>query len=165
MRGQNRARAMPARTDAARTIHVAAPIAHCQRFFTPAGEELWVDGWQPRYVVPPDGRTEAGMVFTTGAPGSDEYTVWTLLDWDTQAHVARYSRVTPASRCGVVEVRCRADGAAATWVDVRYTLTALTPAGNAALAAFEGDTFAAMIDGWQQAISQRLAVLLQAHIR
>lgn len=156
---------MPVRTAAAHTIHVAAPVAQAQRLFTPAGEELWVDGWRPHYVVPPDGRTEAGMVFTTGEPGSDEHTIWALLEWDTEAHVARYSRVTPASRCGVVEVRCRADGAAATWVDVRYTLTALTPAGEAALAQFEGDAFVAMIEAWQQAIAQRLPALLRAEIR
>ena len=153
---------MPIRCHASHTIHLAAPVAPCQRFFTPAGEALWVAGWAPVYVWPADGRTEPGMVFTTGT--GDEATIWTLMDFDTQGHVARYSRVTPGSRCGVVEVRCQADGPQATWVTVRYTLTALSPAGAEALTAFEGERFVAMIDGWKQQIDARLPQLLAAAI-
>jgi len=55
------------RTIGTHTIEIAVPVAQCQRLFTPAGEELWVDGWRPNDVMPSDGRTERGMVFTTGA--------------------------------------------------------------------------------------------------
>lgn len=57
---------MAKRVQVTRRIVVGAPVDQAFMFFTPAGEELWVDGWQPRYVYPGDGRTEAGMVFTTG---------------------------------------------------------------------------------------------------
>lgn len=154
---------MTERSTASHTIEIAAPVDQCQRFFTPAGEELWVDGWQPDYLHPQDGRTEAGMVFTTGS-GAD-FTIWSLADFDTQAHYARYVRVTPASRTGFVEVRCTAAGAASTWVEVTYVLTALSAEGARMLEGFRGEAFAAMIDGWKRSIDARLPALLEARIR
>jgi hypothetical protein len=71
---------MPRHVHAAHCIVVGAPVDQAFMFFTPAGEELWVDGWQPTYVHPTDGRTEAGMVFTTGQ--NDDLTIWTLVDFD-----------------------------------------------------------------------------------
>lgn len=144
-------------------IVVEAPVHQAFRFFTPAGEELWVDGWTPAYVHPADGRTEAGMVFTTGQ--GDEHTIWTLVDFDPVAHRSRYLRCTPASRTGVVEVRCAALDTGRTRVSVSYTLTALNDAGVQALQAFEGPRFAAMIDGWAEAIARRLPELLGVRIR
>jgi hypothetical protein len=128
-----------------------------------AGEELWVDGWQPTYVHPVDGRTEAGMVFTTGS-GAD-FTLWSLADFDTHAHYARYVRVTPASRTGFVEVRCTALGVALTRVEVTYVLTALNTEGERVLEGFRGLAFAATIEEWKRAIDARLPMLLESRIR
>jgi hypothetical protein len=154
---------MNKRSIASHTIRIAAPISQCQRFFTPAGEELWVNGWNPAYRWPSDGCTEQGMVFTTGI--GDDYTIWSLVDFDTERHYARYSRVTPSSRSGFVEVRCKAEGAHLTAVEVTYTLTALTPAGAEALKAFEGEAFNAMIEQWKSLIDSKLPQLLAANIR
>ncbi|MED5618280.1 SRPBCC family protein [Ideonella sp. BN130291] len=154
---------MPLHTDASHTITIEAPIERCFMFFTPAGEELWVDGWQPQYLWPSDGRTEAGMVFTTGQ--GEEHTIWMLVDFDRRAHRSRYARVTPGSRTGLVEVRCRALDAERTEVSVSYMLTALSAAGATALQAFEGEAFARMIDGWAVQIAARRDALLAAHIR
>jgi hypothetical protein len=142
------------------TIAVPLPLETAFMLFTPAGEELWVDGWQPTYLHPASGHTEAGMVFTTGS--GPEFTVWTLADFDREAHRSRYVRCTPASRLAIVEVACSA-GAAHTSVQVRYTVTAL--AEDASLEAYEGERFAAMIDGWAQAIAERRETLLTAPLR
>jgi len=143
-------------------IVVDFPVDRAFMLFTPAGEELWVDGWAPRYVYPSDGRTEAGMVFSTGA--GDELTHWLLADFDLAAHRSRYVRCTPASRMTVVEVQCRAIDGARTEVDVGYTLTALNDAGVAAIENFERG-FVAMIDGWAASIAVRRDALLVAEIR
>jgi hypothetical protein len=145
------------------TIRIPAPIERAFMFFTPAGEELWVDGWRPRYHWPPDGATRAGMVFSTG--DGDNCTLWTLVDFDREQHHVRYARVTPALRSGLVEVRCRATGADSTDVQVGYTLTGLNPAGDASLDPFEPPHYAAMIDGWREAIEAHLPTLLVADIR
>ncbi|HEY0856419.1 MAG TPA: SRPBCC family protein [Albitalea sp.] len=145
------------------TITIAAALSTCQRFFSPAGEELWVDGWRPTYLHPADGRTQRGMVFTTGS--GDDFTVWGLADFDALSGYARYSRVTPVSRSAWVEVRCQAAGPQATAVEVTYSMTALTPAGESAIAAMEGGAFAAMIEQWRAAIDARLPQLCAATIR
>jgi hypothetical protein len=124
---------------------------------------LWVDGWRPTYVYPPDGRTEQGMVFTTGR--GEDFTIWSLADFDETTHYARYSRVTPFSRSGFVEVRCFRSDDRSTTVEVTYTLTALTPAGEPALDQFAGAAFVTMIEGWKTAIEARLPALLGATIR
>lgn len=46
-----------------------------------------------------------------------------------------------------------------------YTLTALTPSGAKVLAGFEGEPFAAMIDGWAREIAARIGTLRAAAIR
>jgi hypothetical protein len=148
---------------ASHRIVVDAPVDRCFMFFTPHGETLWVDGWQPRYLPPADGRTEAGMVFTTGE--GPEHTVWMLADFDRVQHRSRYARVTPGSRTGFVEVRCRALDAQRTEVEVAYTLTALSEAGAEVLQGFEGPRFVAMIEGWRREIAARLPALLAAELR
>ncbi len=154
---------MPRHTHASHTIRIAAPLKQCQLFFTPAGEELWVDGWNPTYLHPQDGSTVPGLVFTTGA--GEDYTLWNMVDFDTSKHYARYARVTPALRTGTVEVQCTAVDEATTDVAVTYTLTALTSKGSESLASFEGPAFVAMIEEWKQAIDKHLVQLLLAHIR
>lgn len=143
-------------------ITIDLPVDRAFMLFTPAGEERWVEGWAPRYVHPTDGRTEAGMVFSTGA--GDETTHWLLADFDRAARRSRYVRCTPASRMTVVEVRCRAIDGARTEVDVGYTLTALNHAGVAAIDSFDRG-FVAMIDGWAAAIAAQREALLAAEIR
>lgn len=153
---------MPRHLHASHHITVDAPVAQAFRYFTPAGETLWVDGWSPTYLHPADGRTEAGMVFTTGQ--GDELTIWTLVDFDGASHRSCYARCTPASRTGVVEVRCSALDAGRTTVQVSYTMTALNARGEQALQAFEGTRYAAMIDGWAQALAAQRDRLLAAEI-
>lgn len=154
---------MPQRLHATHRIVVEVPVDRAFMFFTPAAEELWVDGWQPTYIHPRDGRTEAGMVFSTGEGA--EHTVWILADFDRAAHRSRYLRCTPASRTGIVEVCCSALDGGRTEVSVSYTLTALNAAGERALEAFEGERFAVMIDGWAREIAARRDLLLAASIR
>lgn len=149
---------MSERCTATHTIEIDAPAERCLGFFTPAGEEHWVDGWRPCYLVPDDGRTEPGMVFTTG--DGDEHTIWSLVDFDRRSGYARYARVTPASRTGFVEVRCRPLGDTRTAVEVTYTMTALGEAGRRMLAPYRGEAFVAMIESWRREIQARLPRLL-----
>lgn len=128
-------------------IVLEAPPAVVFPLFTPAGEKLWIREWDPQYLHPASGETRQGMVFTTGA--GDDQTFWGLVDYDPQRYRARYARVTPASRFGFVEVACTAHGAGGTRVEVTYTFTSLTDAGNAFLEQFSEAVFRNMIDGWR----------------
>jgi hypothetical protein len=130
---------------------ITLPLSADEAFplFTPEGERLWIEDWNPHYFYPANGETIVGMVFTTGH--GDETTYWTLVDFDNAVHAARYSRVTPGSRSVIVEVACTATGEQETKVTVRYTLTSLSEAGNATIAAFVGD-YSAMIEDWRTRI-------------
>lgn len=154
---------MPQHLSVAHSIEVDAPIDRAFRYFTPAGEELWVEGWRPRYIHLADGRTEAGMVFTTGE--HDQLTIWTLADLDPRQYRSRYLRCMPASRTAMVELACESVDAERTRVRVRYTLTALNVAGERELEAFEGERFAAMIDDWAARIRARREGLATAVLR
>jgi hypothetical protein len=154
---------MPLKTHATHRIVITAPADQAFMFFTPAGEELWVDGWAPRYIDPPDGSTEEGMVFCTGE--GPEFTVWTLLEFDRKTMRSRYLRCTPATRIGTVEVVCAAIDAHRSQVDITYKLTALNADGEAVLATFDGRPFVEMIDDWAAAITRNLPSLLSGSIR
>lgn len=136
-------------------IVLALPVEVAFPLFTPKGEEAWAPGWAPEYLHPGDGETRDGMVFRTSHGG--ETTLWGCVDYRPAEHRVRYARVSPETRFAFVEVACRAIGPAATEVEVGYTQTALTPAGEAMLAKTTEAAFAATIDGWKQAIEAALA--------
>jgi len=148
---------------ASHAIHIDIPVRQCQMLFTPAGEELWVDGWQPRYMHPPNGSTTQGMVFTTGS--GDETTVWFLSEFSREPYRARYARVTPASRWGFVEVACKPTTDNATQVLITYELQALNPKGEEVLKDFEPAPFASMIEDWKRCIDEQIDTLRGASIR
>ncbi len=148
---------MPESIRASHAIRIDLPVDQTQRLFTPAGETLWVEGWEPRYLAPETGETSQGMVFLTG--DGDENTVWTLQAFTQNPHRARYLRVTPATRWGYVDVDCEAEGDDATRVTVSYTLTALNAEGSRALESFSPEPFARMIEGWKTAIDNLLPML------
>jgi hypothetical protein len=141
--------------EAAHAIALPLDADACFPLFTPIGEIEWVADWQPRFLFPADGKTRPGMVFATGQGEAE--TLWTVVDYDEARHYARYSRVTPGSRCVLVEILCTALAARETRVEVRYALTGLSAAGNAAIGAFVGDAYIAMIEEWRRLILSALA--------
>lgn len=130
---------------------ILLPVSAEEAFplFTPEGERLWVEDWNPHHFYPANGETIVGMVFITGH--GEETTYWTLVDFDNAARKARYSRVTPGSRSVLVEVECEAIGEHEARVTVRYALTGLSEAGNATIAAFV-ENYGAMIEDWRTKI-------------
>lgn len=118
--------------------------------FTAEGERHWVPGWSPEML---GDAQEPGMVFLTGT--DDERTIWTVLESDQAALRHRYSRVTPGSRAGIVEVKLTEDGPNCR-VHVRYDLTALPGAPESALDGYSQDSFDAMMVAWRSMIEQQL---------
>lgn len=147
------------------SVTLPLPVQHCQMLFTPAGEELWVEGWKPTYHHPTDGSTQRGMIFSTGA--GEELTFWSLVDFERgpNRYFARYMRVTPALRSGFVEVECSAASAGSTRVQVSYEMTALTEAGQASLRAYAPENFPRMIEEWRSLIEAKLPALAGEQIR
>ncbi len=131
------------------TLTVAAPPEYAFQLFTPPGERLWIDGWDPEVLSGGDGRSR-GSVFVTDVAGDKAY--WVVVDYDAEALHARYARIAPATRAGTVEIFARGDGAGATEVEVIYELTALTEEGNELLAEFDSRAFDCMLGDWEHMI-------------
>jgi hypothetical protein len=155
-RSRRRRRAQVAARHVSRSheITIDAPIADVFPLFTPAGEELWVEGWKPDYLHPDSGETRRGMIFTTGQGA--ERTIWSVADYDPERHVARYVRVTPASRFGYVDIACEPAGTTRTRVRVAYTYTALTESGNGFIERFTEESYRQMIEEWRELIGAYL---------
>lgn len=140
----------PQHDDQQHTITLALPPSRCFDFFTPDGERLWVDDWEPAYYHrPADGALE-GTVFSTGHDGVTTW--WTVVAHDPQRHSVRYSRLTPGIRAAIVDVRCDAvaEGSAIT---VRYRQVGLDESGNDLVRKMTGDAFRTMIEVWRERIS------------
>ena len=131
---------------------VALPVARAFRLFEPEGERAWAEGWEPHYLHPADGRTEAGMVFTTNH-GAEE-TIWMLMRHDPRAGIVEYARVTPGSRVASVLVQCAPLEAARTRVTVIYRFTGLSEAGNALVRSMDEARYRDYIESWAAAIAR-----------
>jgi len=145
------------RTRVVRTgeVAVAAPPDVAFPLFTPAGEKLWVAGWDPDFHHPADGETVAGGAFSTvGADGRAAH--WVIVDWQPERHRVRYARITPGLRGGTVEVECHGDGDGGTLARVTYDLVAFNADGDADLAGWTDDWYRDFLAGWERDIARAL---------
>jgi hypothetical protein len=131
-------------------ITLPLPLGHCFPLFSPEGERAWVQGWDPQYLHPDHPSNAPGTLFRTTHNG--EETLWLVLTYSPSAATARYCRFSPTSRVGTVQVHCQEEAPGRTRVGISYALTAITPAGNAVLAALTPEKYAAMLHDWQEAI-------------
>ena len=127
------------------------PLGHAFPLFSPEGERAWISTWDPEYLHPDHPSNAPGTLFRTTHGG--EETLWLVLTYSPSEATARYGRFSPASRVGTVQVHCHEEAPARTRVAVSYSLTAITPAGNAVLAALTPEKYAAMLHDWQDAIT------------
>jgi len=122
--------------------------------FTAPGEKLWIDHWDP-VILSGDG-FGAGTVFVTAHHGHTTY--WHVVDYDSEAHHARYVRVTPDVKTGSVDVTLESNGKGGCVVRVTYRLTALSADGKANLQeAYNAPKYAEMMKAWRTMITDHRA--------
>ncbi len=134
------------------TIHLPATPYEMFPLFSPLGEKHWAQGWDPEMLYPSSGVAQVGTVFTTQHANKPTQ-IWTIIAYAReQAHVG-YLNVLPASHVSRIEVSCEAEGMQATLARITYTLTALTPQGNAYLDGFTQEYYQGSISSWETAIT------------
>lgn len=131
-------------------ITISLPLDQAMELFTPDGERRWAAGWDPRYPHP--GRRKGpGTVFTTSH--GDRQTIWVIVDHLPER--IRYSRIADGLTAGTIAIEVLDSSKAATHVRVTYDLTALGPAGERWLEAFDAG-YQAEIAVWESEIAAAL---------
>jgi hypothetical protein len=148
---------VPAHATRSATIRLDAAPKRAFGMFTPLGERVWAQGWDPQFLHPVDGEACEGSVFITRAGGRE--TIWTTIAHDPPRRAA-YARVTPGLHAVIVEVRLRPAEGDATLVDVSYAFTALTSAGNDAVAEMV-DGFGGWMEEWETSTNRALTLQIE----
>jgi hypothetical protein len=138
-----------------RTFHLNAPRERVFPLFTAEGERSWAPGWEPKIL---SGSRERGSAFiTTGHNGST--VTWIVTDYRPTEGRVSYTRLVQDSNIGIVDVVCTEAAGGGTDISVRYTLTAVTEAGQSFVGEFLRDQhYTTMIDEWRVATSKALGL-------
>ena len=119
--------------------------------FTPRGESLWADGWDPRFPAPDSDDTEPGTVFET--VHGQQRTTWVVCAHEPGRSVS-YARIAHGRDAGTVTVTLD-DGTPpgeSRLATVNYDLTALSGEAAAHLARFAAD-YPQFLRHWEEAIA------------
>jgi hypothetical protein len=136
-----------------RTFHLDAPVAQVFPLFTAQGERAWAPGWEPRIL---SGAEERGSAFITTAHNGSPVT-WIVIDYRPAQGHASYARLVQDSNIGIVDVACTEAAGGGTDISVRYTLTAVSEAGESFVAQFLSEQhYTTMIEEWRVATSKAL---------
>ena len=136
-----------------RTFHLNAPLAQVFPLFTAQGERAWAPGWEPRIL---SGAEERGSAFITTAHNGSPIT-WIVIDYRPAQGHASYARLVQDSNIGIVDVACTEAAGGGTDISVRYTLTAVSEAGESFVAQFLSEQhYTTMIEEWRVATSKAL---------
>ncbi len=133
------------------TIEIDLPPEDAFTLFTPSGERVWAEAWDPEFPSPPPDETAPGTVFQTDHAGRP--VIWTVVRREPGAAIG-YSMTRPGDRAGLVTVSCR-PSAAGTTATVSYDMTALAPPANAELDRFAA-SFTRFLRHWELSISHAL---------
>jgi hypothetical protein len=119
--------------------------------FTPRGEKLWADGWDPLFPAPASDDTEPGTVFET--VHGQQRTTWVVCAREPGRWV-RYARLAHGRDAGTVTVTLddATSPGEARLATVEYDLTALSGGAAAGLALFAAG-YPRFLQHWEAAIA------------
>jgi hypothetical protein len=122
----------------------------------PVREAEWLDGWQYAMIYSASGLVEEGAVFSTPHEGEAD-TVWIVTKHDPGNREIEFARFTPASRTCVLRIVVSAKAESSSFVDISYTYTATTPAGNAFIESLTEEAFVEAVTFWERSMNYFLA--------
>ena len=130
----------------------------------PVREAEWLDGWRYTMIFSRSGLAEEGAVFSTPGDGEAD-TVWIMTRHDAVQRVVEFTRFTPGSRVCVLRIGVAPDDRGRSLVDIAYTYTAITPAGNAFIDGFTQEKFLAAVTFWEKSMNHWLETGEQLALR
>lgn len=142
---------MPHQVQHSATIQLNAAPAKTFPLFTPKGETLWVQDWNPTYVYPASGEVCLNSVWTTPHAGQD--LLWVTVVHQPEDYSAAYINIVPDVMVRRVDVNFVALDDDKTAATIRYIYTSLSPAGDELLATLTEDYYANMMQDWEESVN------------
>ncbi len=133
------------------------PVSELFPLFSPEGEKSWVPGWDYQNIM---GTTELFEDYVFLTKSHDHGTVeaiWLVKRFDPEVHTVEFYKVEPGDKVGLVRVRCAAQAAERTRVEVTYRYVALSKTGEAFVSGFTAEAYERFIEEWQSLLSDYFA--------
>lgn len=121
----------------------------------PVREAEWLDGWRYNTIYSESGIVEAGAVFSTPHEGEED-TIWIVTKHDSETLEVEFARFTHKSRTCVLRIAVKSKDENSSYVDVSYTYTGITPAGNNFIDNFTQEEFLELVTFWEQSMNYYL---------
>jgi hypothetical protein len=134
------------------TIDAEPSVVHS--LICPVKEAEWLEGWDYDLIYSQSGVAEHGCVFTSQSAG--EETIWLITKREDTRWETEFARVTPGSRVALVTIQIEDSGHQRSRVHIRYTITALTPAGNQFIENFTEANFVKDMQFWEATMNHYL---------
>ena len=126
------------------------PVAELFPLFSPEGEKLWAPGWDYENIMGTTELSEDYVFLTRNHDHGAAEAIWIVKTYDPAAHLVEFYKIEPGHKVGLVTVKCSALAAAKTRIEVTYTYTALSVAGEAFIQGFGSEEYDQFINEWQQ---------------
>lgn len=118
----------------------------------PVREADWLDGWRFNMIYSESGVVEEGAVFNTPYDGEAD-TVWIVTKHDSKSHEVDFARFTHNSRTCILKIAVKHKDEISSYVDVSYTYTGITPAGNDFIKNFTEEAFLEAVTFWEKSMN------------
>jgi len=118
----------------------------------PVRETDWLDGWRYNMFYSESGLVEEGAVFSTPYEGEED-TVWIVTKHDSKTYGVEFARFTHNSRTCALKIAAKSKDENSSFVDISYTYTAITPAGNDFIDNFTEQAFLEAVIFWEKSMN------------
>lgn len=119
----------------------------------PAREHDWLPGWDARIIHSESGVAERGAVFVT--QHDDTEVIWLIAEHRPASHL-RFVRWHRDEMLVDLELDLSSPQPDRTWLDIRYTWTAISPIGTQRLAAMTDVQWQAQMGAWERHLNAYL---------
>ena len=137
-----------------KTFEIAAPVEVLFPLFSPAGEKLWVPGWDYQDVMDTPDLAEDYVFLTEAHDHGTTEAIWIVKEYDPAHWRVAFYKIEPGDKVGVVRVHCRVLAADLTEVEVSYKYMALSANGEAFVAGFSAAAFEEFMGEWQALLTK-----------
>lgn len=121
----------------------------------PVREAEWLDGWRYKMIYSESGLVEEGVVFSTPGEGEAD-TIWVVTKHDPEIDVVEFVRFTPNAKTCVLKVAVKPKNINCSFVDIAYSYTGITDAGNIFIENFTEEAFLEAVTFWEKSMNHFL---------